>query len=339
MKAAVLHAPGQPLKVEDVDVPKVGPDDILVKVAACGVCHTDYSFIKGVPTIKKPPIILGHEPSGVVEEVGERVTRFKKGDRVIIPPLFSCGQCYTCKIGRENICLNMTFVGSSIDGAFAEYVRVPAKDVARLPPELPLEESCIIADAISTPFHALKNRAQVKAGDSVVVYGCGGIGLNVIQVAAAMGAKVIAVDRKDEKLQLAKEIGAFELVNSLKEDPVKAVRRITGIGADVAVEAAGVPALLKQAFDSVRWGGRVVVIGYSPQDVSLSAGRIMFREIEIVGSLGCRPVDFPPLIEMVRMGRIKVKPLISHRLPLEQINEAFKLLEEGKVRGRAIVIP
>jgi len=337
MKAAMFYGPGQPLKIEDVSLPKVDPPDALVKVAACGVCHTDLHYLDGVPTFKKPPLILGHEASGTVVEVGAKVVKVKEKDKVLVPPVLTCGECYHCRTGRENICQNIIMIGNSVDGAYAEYIKVPAKDLILLPPELPLEESAVISDAMSTPYHALKNRARAQAGDSVVIYGCGGVGLNAVQIAAMLGAFVIAVDIVDDKLKLARELGAAEVINAKAEDPAKAVRKITRGGADVAVEVIGNPNVMRQAFESVRWGGRVVIVGYADKDLCISAARLMFREVEVFGALGCRIVDFPSLVELVRRG--KLKPLVSNKMPLSQINEALEMLKEGKISTRAIVIP
>ena len=337
MKATVFYGPGQPLKLEEVPTPEIGPEEALVKVAACGVCHTDLHYLDGVPTFKKPPLILGHEASGTVEDVGEKVSKVKKNDRVLIPPVLACGVCHNCSIGRGNICQSMVMIGNTVDGAYAEYIKVPAKDLILLPPEIPLEEASIISDAMSTPYHAIKNRAGIRPGDSVVIYGCGGVGLNAVQIAAASGASVIAVDIIEEKLKLAIELGATAVINAKKEDPVKAVRKVMKGGVDVAVEAIGNPDVMRQAFGSVKEGGRVVVAGYADKDLCVSAARLMFRELEVVGSLGCRAADFPPLVDLVRRGRLKL--LVSDKMPLDQINEALKMLREGRIFTRAIVIP
>ena len=342
MKAAIFKEPKQPLEIEEVETPKIEANEILVKIAACGVCNTDLHYIDhGVPTFKKPPMILGHEPSGIVEEVGSEVKNFKVGDRVIIPPVFSCGYCPNCRLGRENICFNMVMLGNHINGAYAEYTKAPAKDCQHLPEELPLEESCIIADAISTPYHAVTNRAQVKPGDSVVVFGCGGVGINVVQMAAAAGASVIAVDIVDSKLDKSKELGAQYTINSSgKEDKelLKEIRKITGGGADISIEAIGNPKTIELASSAIKAGGCHCQVGYTHHKVSMNAGRLMFRETEIKGSLGCRPVDYPKIIEMVKTGKIKLKPVVTHKFKLEEINDAFDLLRKGESL-RSIIIP
>jgi len=340
MKAVVFHGKDVGLKVEDIPVPKITSDQILVKVAACGVCHTDLHYIEhGVPTFKKPPVVLGHEASGVVEEAGADVTNVKKGDRVLIPAVLTCGKCMFCRMGRENICSAMTMVGNHLDGAYAEYVAVPAKDVLDLPESVPLEEASIIADAISTPYHAVKNRAQVKPGDTVVVFGCGGVGINAVQMATAAGGYVIAVDINERKLEWALEFGAAKTIDASKVERVdKEIKKLTGGGADIAMEVIGNPRTIEQAFECVRIGGRLCVVGYTHEAISIVAGKIMFKEIEVVGSLGCRPVDYVPLIRMVEQGKIDIKRQVTHRFPLEEINTAFDVMKEG-MSLRSIVIP
>lgn len=342
MKAAVFHEPKKPLQIEDLGKPRPKPDEIVVKVAACGVCMTDLHYIDhGVPTFKKPPIVLGHEPSGIVDEVGDDINTFKAGDRVIIPPVFSCGYCKNCREGRENICENMQMMGNNFNGAYAEYVAVRAKDCINLPEDLPLEESAVIADALSTPYHAVKNRGRVKPGDWVAVFGCGGVGINTVQFAAAAGAQVVAIDIVDKKLELASELGARFTLNpsSTGEKPfLKELRSMTQGGPEIAFEVIGKKSVMELAYRAVRTGGRLVLVGYTHEDVSLNAGRMMYREMEVLGSLGCRPVDYPRIIGMIQTGKIRLKPVVTHRLPLDKINNALDLLRKGESL-RTIVIP
>ncbi len=340
MKAAVFHGPDGGLKIEDIPIPRIGADEILVKVAACGVCHTDLHYIEhGVPTFKKPPIVLGHEASGTVDKIGSAVTRVEIGQRVLIPAVLTCGRCEACRMGRENICGDLKMLGNHFDGAYAEYVAVPSKDVLDLPESIPLEEASIIADAISTPYHAVKNRARVRPGDRVAIFGCGGVGLNAVQIAAASGAHVIAIDISDRKLEWALEFGAAETINASKVDRVdKEIKKRTGGGADIAMEIIGHPRTIEQAFDSVRVGGRLCIVGYTQEAISIIAGKIMFKELEIVGSLGCRPVDYIPLIRMVEQGKIDIKRVVTHRFGLDELPRAFEVMKEG-VSLRSIVIP
>mgnify|MGYP001585754732 CR=1 FL=1 len=339
MKAAVYRS-GSTLTVEEVAIPEIADDEILVKVAACGVCHTDLHYLDhGVPTFKKPPLTLGHEASGIIARAGRGVNSVREGDRVLLPAVVTCGHCVMCREGRENICMNMKMFGNHIDGAFAEYVKAPAKDAIPLPLDLPLEESCIIADALSTPFHAVRNRARVLPGDTVAVFGCGGVGINVVQIAVACGAKVLAVDVSPEKLELAVAFGASEVVLPKEgENVAKTIRGKTDGGVDVAIEAIGNPITLGQAFDSVKRGGRLCIVGYSDKPFTIAAAKVMFHEIEIVGSLGCRPVDYPRIIEMIRAGRVQLRPLVTGRFPLSEVNAAIDTLRSGKGL-RNIVVP
>ncbi|NTU81488.1 MAG: alcohol dehydrogenase catalytic domain-containing protein [Chloroflexales bacterium] len=340
MKAAIFRGPEQPLVLEEVPTPTPGPGQILVRVAACGVCHTDLHYIDhGTPTFKPPPLILGHEISGTVAGLGDGVSGWREGERVLLPAVLSCGQCAMCRSGRENICDQMVMFGNNVDGGYAEYVLAPAKDAFRLPEEIPLVEGSIIADAITTPYHAVVNRGQVRPGDWVLVIGCGGIGLNVVQTAAALGARVIAVDLADAKLEWARRLGATATVNPQRVERLdKEVRRISGGAADIAFEAIGNPKAQEQAFACLRAGGRLVLVGFSPHPMSLHSGKVMYREMDVVGSLGCRPVDYPRVIELARRGQIKVAELVTHRFPLGEINQAFDTLRAGEAI-RAVIIP
>ncbi|MEM4304333.1 MAG: zinc-binding dehydrogenase, partial [Candidatus Caldarchaeum sp.] len=225
---------------------------------------------------------------------------------MLVPPVISCGLCLRCLEGRDNICENMQMVGNHIDGGFAEYVKAPARNLVRLPESLPLRESSIISDAVSTPYHAVKNRGAVRGGEWVAVFGCGGVGINAVQIASALGGLVIAVDIDDRKLQLAKQLGAVETINSRESDPVKNIQKIVGGGVDVAFEVVGKPTTLEQALSTVRPGGKLVVVGYSAETWSMRVSRLMFREITVVGSLGCRLAEYPALLNMVKTGKIKL---------------------------------
>ena len=331
MKAAIFHGAHQPLTVEEAPTPSPGPDEVLIRVAGCGVCHTDLHYIDhGTPTFKEPPLILGHEISGRVEAVGKRVADKRPGDRVLAVAVTTCGVCTACREGRENICAHSCMLGNTVDGGFAEYVVVPAKDTFHLPGEIPLVEGSIIADAITTPYHAVVNRGEVRPGDAVVVFGCGGVGLNVVQMATALGGRVVAVDVSDAKLEWARRLGAEATVNPTSVDRLdKELRKLTGGGARVAFEVVGKAATQEQALNALATGGRLVLVGYSPETMSLNAGRVMFRELEVVGSLGCRPVDYPRAIEMVRRGQINLADLVTHRFPLEEIGQALDTLRSG----------
>ncbi len=340
MRASVLVEQGVMPTVQEVPMPTPGPGQVLIKVAACGVCHTDLHYIEhGVATVQPPPIILGHEASGIVEAQGEGVADPDIGTRVLVPAVVTCGRCRSCREGRENICTSMVMFGNHVDGGYAEYFLAPAKDVFELPGSVPLEEGAVIADALSTPYHAVVNRGKVRAGDVVVVFGCGGVGINAVQIAALSGARVIAVDISDRKLEWAKSFGASECVNASEHPNVaKKIRSLTGGGADVVFEVIGRPETIETAFNCARAGGRLVIVGYTDKPVTLSAAKIMFREMEVVGSLGCRCVDYPKIIQLCADGLVDVRKMVTHRFALEELGDAFAAMKNGESL-RSIVIP
>jgi len=332
VRAAVFHGQGKGLSIEEVPTPKPGPGEVLVRVAGCGMCHTDLHYLDhGVATFKPPPIILGHEPAGTVAETGEGVADWSEGDRVLIPAILSCGRCRYCRMGRENLCERLQMLGNHVDGAYAEHVVAPASELVALPEEIPLEQASVIADAVSTPYHAVKHRGRVQLGDAVAVVGCGGVGLNVVQCATAAGGNVIAIDLNDDRLAIARQLGAEETINPEGMERLdKHVRRLTRGGVDVAFEAIGSPGTIELAFSLLRKGGRLCLIGYSDQPVSISAARLMFFELEIVGSLGCGGGDYPEIVELVRQGTLQLDPVVSGTVPLEEIETGFDRLRRGE---------
>jgi 6-hydroxycyclohex-1-ene-1-carbonyl-CoA dehydrogenase len=332
MKAAVYHGPDRPLDVTEVATPSPGAGEVLVRVAGCGMCHTDLHYLDhGVKTFKDPPVILGHEAAGTIEAVGKGVRGHDAGDRVLIPAVLSCGRCGFCRKGRENLCDNLRMLGNHMDGAYAEFVVVPAQELIPVPESLPLEQASVIADAVSTPYHAVKHRGRVRAGDVVAVVGCGGVGLNVVQCATVAGARVIAIDLNPDRLAIARTLGAVETVNPGEVERVdKHVRKLTGGGVDVAFEAVGTPATLQLAYGLLQRGGRLCVVGYSHEPVPISAAKLMFFELELVGSLGCGGGEYPEILELVLAGRIKLEPIVSGTIPLEAINDGFDRLRQGE---------
>ena len=331
MRAAVFRGLEAGMHVETVPRPGPGPGEALVEVAACGLCGTDLHYLLGeAATAKTPPIVLGHEVSGVVKELGPGATGVAVGDRVLVPPVLPCGTCRLCRSGRENICPRLRMVGNHTDGGFAEFLLAPARDLVPLPSELPLAESSVIADALSTPFHAVVNRARIRPGEWVAIVGAGGLGTGALQFAKLAGAHVIAIDLNPERLDRARALGAVATLNPKEVDVPKEVRKITNGGADVAMEVVGSPATFTTAISTIRRGGRLCVVGYSDQAAPLPLGRLMFFEEEIVGSLGCRPADFPAIIELVRRGRVQLDPMITGRVPLDRLSEAVEDLRAGK---------
>ena len=339
MRAAVLRPGARTLAVEEWPTPEPTAGDVRVKVAACGLCRTDLHYLHGLATAKAPPLVLGHEVSGTVDAKGAGVEGFEIGSRVLLPPVLPCGTCELCRRGRGNICAKMSMLGNHRDGGFAEFVVVPAACTFPLPPNLPLEESSVLSDAGSTAYHAVVNRGRVQPGETVAVIGCGGVGLSVLQMVRAVGAHAIAVDIAPEKLEAAKRMGANDVLEG-SGDTAKALRKMTGGGPDVAFEVIGNPKTIRAAVESVRTGGRVVVVGYADADVPMPAGRIMFRELEVRGSLGCPLQEFPPVLALAARGAFDLKAMVTHRYPLGEINEGFAALDGGKPGlVRAIAVP
>ena len=335
MKAAVFTAAHRPLDVIDVPMPVPGAGQALIKVAGCGLCHTDLHYVDhGVETFKKPPLILGHEIAGTVTALGSSAngkSRAAVGDRVLVPSVLSCGHCSFCRQGRENLCANLTMLGNNIDGGYAEYVVVPAAELVPVPDELPLEQACVVADGLSTPYHAVKHRGKVRVGDTVAVVGCGGVGLNLVQCAVVSGARVIAIDLNDQRLITARALGAAEAINPATVERVdKAVRALTNGGVDVAFEAIGNPKTIELAFGLLRRGGRLCVVGYSAEPVTLSAARLMYYELEVAGSLGCGAGEYPEIMALVRAGTLRLDQIVSGTLPLTDINEGLDRLRRGQ---------
>ena len=307
MKAIVFD--GRRWSLEEVPKPRPAAGEALIRVAACGLCHTDLHYLDhGVPTFKPPPLVLGHEATGIDVDTGKRV---------LIPAVLTCGECAMCRSGRGNICLKMKMLGNHIDGAFAEYVAVPARDLLPLPDSLKLEEACIIADAVTTAYHAVVRRAAVAPGDRVAVFGCGGVGLNVVQVAALAGAQVTAIDLDEAKLGVARSLGAAE------------ASREAGARFDVAFECIGRPETIQQAQKSVRVGGRIVVVGYCEKPVEISAAKLMFFEQTMMGSLGCNPADFGTVVGLAAAGRLKLAPLLTGRFTMSEFGAALDALRSG----------
>jgi S-(hydroxymethyl)glutathione dehydrogenase/alcohol dehydrogenase len=354
MKAAVLYQRREPMVIEEIRLADPGPGEVEIRLVASGVCHSDYSHWSR-DTWSQLPLVLGHEGAGVVERVGQGVTRVRPGDHVIIAFGTRCGECFFCTHNEPWLCtpdqtpgthmfkgdqpLNQfTFVGT-----FAERTVVSEKNCVKIREDAPLDVASLVACGVTTGIGAVVNTAQVEPGANVAVIGTGGVGLNAVQGARLAGAaRVIAIDLLDNKLEFAREFGATHVVNSSKEDPVAAVQRITGgRGADYAFEVIGLGKTIRQAYDMVRKGGTAVVVGVAREDdeVTFPAPLLMRTGKRI---LGCnygstRPnVDFPKIIDLYMEGRIKLKELISRRFQLDEINEAFRALHAGEV-ARGIV--
>lgn len=338
MKAIIYYGP-RDVRVDNIQVPEVASADVLVEVRARGICGTDFKMYLGtIPYVSKVPVIMGHEGSGVVAEIGSAVDRVSVGDRVCINPILSCGECYYCSRGADNMCKKYRSLGMDADGDFAEYVKVPARNVFRLPDRIPFDEGAVLCDALATPLHAVR-RAGVVVGETAVVYGVGGLGSCAVQLLRMCGAKVIAVDVVEEKLKLARELGVDETVNSAEEDPVSRVIELTdGEGADVSVEVVGSKETLEPAIKSIRKGGRVIMIGIYPEKIQFDPiADLQSKEAQFLGVWGWSRSDYPAAIELVRSGRVNLRRLISHRIALSEIERAWEIFSKEPKKGRIVI--
>ena len=363
MKAAVYYRPNQPLSVEELDLLEPQRNEVTVRVAAAGVCHSDLHLIDGLLP-HRAPAVLGHEGAGVVEEVGEGVTYVQPGDHVILSFIPSCGQCAYCIAGRPNLCTagNRAAVrGTLMDGTtrlrkgkqevyhmactacFAERAVIPESSLVKICEEMPLDRAALIGCGVMTGVGAVINTARVQAGSVVAVIGCGGVGLNVVQGASLSGAaKIIAVDVNGFKLELAQQFGATHVVNAAEDDPVGAIRQLSPGGADYAFEVVGKPETMRQAYDAIRRGGMAIVVGLAPlgAELSIPAGSLLQEKV-LTGSSygGTRPrIDMPKLVDLYMAGKLKLDELISRRYPLDEINDAFQAMRDGEV-ARSIIQP
>lgn len=331
MRAAIFVGGGKPLEIREWPRPDAGPGEILVKVVACGLCHSDLHYLDhGVPTFKTPPLVLGHEVSGHVVSVGAGVDPKRIGTAVLLAPETTCGECILCRTGRENVCSDQKMLGNNIDGGFADYVVTTSRDAFAVPEGLPLAESSVISDALTTAFNAVVRRAHIQPGETVAIFGCGGLGLSLVQVASMVGARVIAVDIDPKKLDIALQFGASAAVDGKGDDAPKRVRKEAGGGGvEVAIEAIGRPPTQESAVASLRTGGRAIFLGSSAQPMTLQGGRVMYRELSVIGTLGSRPIDFPVVLDLVKRGKLNAAGLVTHRHTLDEVNKGFDELRAG----------
>jgi len=332
MKAARLHEIGRELSMESIEVPSLRDSDVLVKVKASGICHSDINYRDGVSPVARLPITLGHEIAGVVAEKGSEVQGLKKDDRVSVHYVISCGRCKFCTAGLETYCEQYQMIGKDVDGGFAEYLRAPAGNVLPLPETVPFEQGAILGCAVSTAYHALK-RARVEPTDTVVIYGVGGLGAHAVQLAAAVfkARDVIAVDVLDDKLSLAQRLGAQGIVNPSKEDPAETIMEMTdGSGAEVVLDFVGRRGTVQKSIDCAGKGGRIVVIGISSEELQISPySTIIGKEVEIIGVNDHLKSELTELIELVSRGKIDLSTSITHRLKLEEVNRGMEILEKN----------
>jgi S-(hydroxymethyl)glutathione dehydrogenase/alcohol dehydrogenase len=353
MKAAVLYEVKKPLVVENIDIEEPKQGEVLVKVVAAGVCHSDLHFMEGLwPT--PLPVVVGHEGAGIVERVGAGVTLVQPGDHVILSWVASCGTCRNCVWGKPYLCINSP-LSTMKDGStrlkkgnqaifhetgvssFAEYAVVHETAMVKIRDDAPLDKVALIGCAVTTGVGAVMNTAKVEIGSSVAVFGCGGVGLNVIQGANLAGAtKIIAVDTLDNKLEMAKGFGATHLINASKENPVAKIHEVTGgLGVGYSFEVVGLPEIVAQAFDAIDRSGTTVMVGMPPMGAPLtvnSTGLFFGKTLKgaLYGSTRFR-IDMPTLVDLYMASKLKLDELVTRTYPLESVNDAFEAMKKGEV--------
>jgi L-iditol 2-dehydrogenase len=341
MKALVLED-YKKLALSEVPEPEIGPNDLLVRVQSCGICGSDVHGFDGSSGRRIPPVIMGHEASGVVATAGSAVSRFREGDRVTFDSMISCGRCLFCRQGRPNLCDNRRVLGVSCQeyrrhGAFAEYVAVPEHIVFKVPDSLAFNEAAMV-EPVSVAVHAV-NITPVKLGDTAVVIGAGMIGLLTLQALRNAGCgRIVSVDLEDDRLALAKQLGADEVLNSRSVDIPARIRELTdGLGADVVMEAVGADATVRMSIDCARKGAFVTLIGNVTATVNFPLQSVVTREISVLGSCASSN-DYPACLTLMGRGAIRVAPMISAAVPLERGPEMFARLYQREPNLTKVIL-
>lgn len=341
MKAVQLTQVGRPLELREIPVPKPGPDDVLVKIKAAGICHSDGHYRAGVSPMSGLPRTLGHEMAGVVGEVGANIKHISAGDRVCVHYLAFCGGCHYCASGYEQFCPTVKMIGKHRDGGYAEFALVPGRSLFKLPEEIPFEVGAVMMCSSSTSYHALK-KARLKAGETVAVFGFGGLGFSAVQLARAMGAgEIYAIDINPAKLKTAAGFGAIP-INARDGDPLEQLRQVTkGQGVDVSLELIGRPETMDAAVRCLGIFGRAALVGLTEKTFAIAPYQnVINKEAEIMGVSDHLASEMPSLLEMARDGRLRFPPGTIRTVPLEAaaINATLDALEKGTDQIRTVIL-
>lgn len=338
MRAVRYHGPKQPLRLEDVPAPTPDPGEVVVRVAAAGLCHTELHFLSGLLNLGVHPLTLGHEIVGRVERTGSGVREVAEGDRVIVYYYVGCGRCRHCLIGDENLCgaLQAEY-GFISDGGFAEAVKVPARNCLRLPEQVSDEAAAPIGCSVTTGVHAL-NLARVSSGDMVLVYGIGAVALGIVQLARHAGAEVIAVSRTAAKLDRARALGAAHAIDASAEPVADRVRDLTeGHGADVVMELVATAATMEQSTRALAKRGRLVFIGYSEDSYTVHPIQLVITEASVMGSVGNTLAELHQAVDLVARGTVQT--VVDRTLPLDEFQVGVDALSRGDPIGRVVLTP
>lgn len=342
MKAVRLVQVRQPLVNQDVPIPTIQEKDILVRVRAAGICHSDAHYRAGISPVRPLPMTLGHEVAGLVEKIGENVTGIRPGDRVCLHYNLTCGDCYYCSTGNEQFCEKGLMLGHFKDGGYAEYIAVPARNAILLPDEIPFEQGATLMCASATSFHALR-KARLKAGERAAIFGVGGLGMSAVQLARAFGAiDIFAVDISPEKLGLAESYGAIP-INARLVDAVAEIRSLTqGRGVDVSLELIGLAKTMHQAVQCLGVMGRAVIAGIGDQPLHIDTyHELLGNEVEIIGSNDHLLQELPLLLELARRKILDTGQIVTRTVPLDAgpINQTLDALEMYGEGVRTVIVP
>jgi len=333
VKVALLLRPYQ-LELIDRPVPRLGPEEVLIRLRAAGICGSDIQGLAGEHPMMTLPRVLGHELAGQVEAVGEEVTRVSPGDHVVVDPMLRCGRCHPCRLGRYNCCENLKVLGVHADGGFAEFIALPQGQVHTVPRDLPWEVGALV-EPLAVGAHGVA-RAKVADGDRVVILGAGTIGLAALLAAKQYRVQAIVLDILDWKLERARKLGADLALNPAAEDAVGAVMDFTeGQGAEVVIEAAGSPITIASTVDYVASAGRIGIIGITAQEIPLRQSEFTRKEVDVYFSRNSLD-QFPQVIRRITQGELDPRPLITHRFPFREVKQALQMArkhrqEVGKV--------
>ncbi|PND56161.1 zinc-binding dehydrogenase [Mycobacterium sp. ENV421] len=333
MRAERFYADTKTVALEDVPIPEPGEGEVLVKVAFCGICHSDLSLINGTFPAQRPVVIQGHEASGTIAKIGPGVTGWSEGDRVVVAAGRPCGQCANCRRGDMATCLRMQLMAFAYDGAWAEYTVAQAAGLTRVPDNVPLEQAAILADAVSTPFGAVVNTGKVVIGESVGVWGVGGVGTHIVQLARLVGAvPIVAVDLNPAVRDRALELGADYAFDSRDPDFADKLAQVTGgRGLDVAFDAVGLKVTFEQALNSLTGGGRLVGVGMSAESPTVGPTSMFgLTRRQVLGHLGYHNKDIETLAQLVSTGRLDLSRSISQIIPLEDIADGIRILDQAE---------
>jgi propanol-preferring alcohol dehydrogenase len=333
--AAVLETFQQPLALRDLPLPDPGPGEVTVEVNACGLCLTDIHIMDGhVPTVRLP-LVPGHEFAGVVIKRGPGVTECEVGDRVAVAVDVNCGRCDFCLGAETNRCPNLIRIGFERDGGMAEAVNVPAANVERLAPAVPIEKAAIIADAVASIYRGLVTVGGVRAGMKVAILGVGGLGIQGVKIARMLGAEVTCTDLNDAKLERARAFGAAHTINPTRESFLDVAKKRVG-SFDVVLDNVGIRETLREAVAACRNGGTVVAMGYVEPTLDIPSYDVVIREKRVVGSRGVTRREFREVVRLVNGGQID--PDVGEHVPIAKVNEAFEKLRAGQYLTRTVLM-